>query len=173
MKKGANKGLTLIEMIMVLGISAILLAMAGLSYNLINNSNVQKSARRLENVIRLARTRSMAKGTASGRLVLYEQNGNIYARIGDDTTPELICNSGVTMEAIVTAADYTVRSGGSSIPAYSTDPSAQISINFSTAGTGQTFNNSYNKFLLHRGKRSFEVIVYKETGSVETNMYVN
>lgn len=171
MKRGSNKGLTLVEMIIVLGISAILLGLVGLSYSLINNSNLTKSARRLENVVRMSRTRSMAKGTAAGRLVLYEQDGNIYARIGDDDSPELICNSGVTMEAISTTGDYTVRAGGVSIPAYSVDPSAQISINFSSSGTVQTFNSSYNKFLLHRGNRNFELIVYWETGAVETNMY--
>lgn len=181
MRRKTNKGLTLVELIIVLGISAILLAMVGLSYSLINNTNVQKSARRLENVIRLARTRSMAKGPAAGKLVLYEQNGNIYARIGDDPSPELICNSGVTMEAIATSTvtasptpgassvNYTAKTGGAAIPPLG--GTAEVHIVFNAAGTIPAYSNSYNKFLLHRGNRNFEVIVYRETGAVETNMY--
>ena len=167
MKKANNKGFTLVEMLIVLGISAIIMSVVLISFNVINNANVQKSARRLENVIRLSRTRCMAKGNKKGELKLYEQNGNIYAQIGDDNTPQIICNSGVTMEALATTA-YSVREGGSSIPPY-----PGISLRFNTSGTVQNYSETvpFNKFLLHKGSRNFEVIVYIETGNVEVNMY--
>jgi prepilin-type N-terminal cleavage/methylation domain-containing protein len=171
MRKVNNKGFTLVEMMIVLGISAIILTLVVFSYNVINNANVQKSARRLENVIRIARTRCMTKGTKRGELKLYQQNGNIYAVLGEDSVPELICSSGVTMKSLATA-DYgtkpqVMEASAAPIPVY-----PGISLKFNTSGTVQTYaGNPNNVFLLNNGGRSYQVVVYYETGSVEVNMY--
>ncbi len=171
MRKGNNKGFTLVEMMIVLGISAIILTIVVFSYNVINNANVQKSARRLENVIRIARTRCMTKGTKRGELKLYQQNGNIYAVIGEDPLPELICNSGVTMESLATT-DYGLNPISMEASAAAIPPYPGISLKFNTSGTVQTYaGDPNNVFLLHNGGRNYEVIVYRETGSIEVNLY--
>ncbi|MBO6297259.1 MAG: type II secretion system protein [Lachnospiraceae bacterium] len=170
MKKN-NKGFTLVEMMIVLGISAIVLTIVLFSYNVINNANVQKSARRLENVIRIARTRCMTKGTKLGELKLYEQNGNIYAVIGNDALPELICNSGVTMKSAA-IADYGIKPEVIEASAVSIPPYPGISLKFNSSGTVQTYAGTPNNvFLLHNGGRNYEVLVYSETGSIEVNLY--
>ncbi|MCR5129135.1 MAG: type II secretion system GspH family protein [Lachnospiraceae bacterium] len=162
-----NRGFTLIEMMIVLAISALMLSVLLISYNVISNANVQKSARRLENVLRSARTRCMTRGVKKGEVTLYEQNGNIYALIGDDTRPTLICNSGVKMEYLATTT-YSARAGAAPVPPLA----SAIKLSFSTSGTVNTFaGNPPNKFILTRDHRCFEVIVYYETGSIETNMY--
>ena len=167
--KKRNAGFTLVELIIVLAVSAILLSILLISYNVVNNANVQKSARRLDTIIRVARTRTMAKGLEAGKLTLYEDHGKIYAALGTDPDKiqtELICNSGVTMTALQCQTDYTVTAGGIDIPA------AGLTIQFSTNGTLQNFTDTppYNKFILTRGNKRFEVIVYTETGTVDTNM---
>jgi hypothetical protein len=50
---------------------------------------------------------------------------------------------------------------------------AIATLTFNTSGTVRVIGASttYNKFILNRGKRSYEVIVYSDTGSVETNMF--
>ena len=170
-----NKGFTLAEMLIVMVITMILISILLVSFNTINNANLRKSARRLENVIRLARTKSMAKGTAAGKLYLYEQNGNLYARIGDTDQPELICNGGITVWAAATN-NYSLRPaqyntpdlGFGSVGGY---PGKTIS--FSTSGVVQTFSADpvVNKFIMFKGTTKYEIILYRETGSVETRMF--
>ena len=161
-----NKGLTLIELLMFLAISSIILTMVMLSYNVVNNANATKAARRLETVIRTARTQSMAKGQEAGKLTLTVQNGNLYATIGDPATATIqqICNSGVTVQGLLCTTDYTPRGGASFDSA---------TLTFNTSGTVRLVGDSttFNKFILNRGNRSFEIIVYSDTGSVETNMF--
>ena len=170
-KKGRidNKGFTLIELLMFLAISSIVLALVLISYNVVNNANATKAARRLETVIRTARTQSMAKGQEEGKLTLTVDHGNLYATIGDPATAERqeICNSGVTVQGILCTTDYTPRAG---VPMGN---GAIATLTFNTSGTVRVIGASttYNKFILNRGKRSYEVIVYSDTGSVETNMF--
>ena len=169
----SNKGLTLVELMIVLAISAIIFTMVLISYNVVNNANATKAARRLETVIRTARTQSMAKGMDEGKLTLQVQHGNLYAYIGDPATAtrQLICNSGVTVQGIScsTASEYkNLRSGTSLTTAYVV---FNTSGTLRTVGTDATKKTTYNKFILNRGGRSFEVIIYSETGALETNMF--
>ena len=174
MKKNRNKGFTLIELLIVMLISLLLVTMVLLSYNVVNNANVQKSARRFETIVKTARVQSMAKGTAAGRITLTLENGNLYAVVGDPataTSKELICNGGVKVRAMACTTDYTLRPtvnqlDTNSIPATST-------ISFNTNGTRRGIDDTtvYNKFIFHRGSRSFEVIRYDQTGAVEVNMF--
>ena len=161
-----DKGFTLIELLMFLAISAIILSLVLISYNVVNNANATKAARRLETVIRTARTQSMAKGQEEGKLTLTVQHGNLYATIGDPATAtsQLICNSGVTVQGLMCTTDYTPRGGA----AFTT-----ATLTFNTSGTVRMIGDSttFNKFFLKRGNRNYEVIVYTDTGSVETNMY--
>ena len=164
-----NKGMTLIELLMFIAISSIILAMVLISYNVVNNANATKAARRLETVIRTARTQSMAKGQEEGKLTLTVLDGNVYATIGDPATAESqqICNSGVTVTGILCADanDYKNARVGT--------PFTSCQLTFNTSGTVREVMGStdYNKFIINRGNRSFEIIVYSDTGSVETNMF--
>ena len=169
-KKIGNKGFTLIELLLVMVISVLILAMIMLSYNVVNNANATKAARRLETVIRTARTTTMAKGMEAGKLTLTVEHGNLYAQIGPDGNKDLICNSGVTVKGLYcdSTLGYGSRSGADFDKAI---------IVFNTSGTVRTkgvdadHKTQYNKFLLNRGNRSFEVILYAETGALKTTMY--
>ena len=167
-RNNSNKGFTLIELLLVMSISLLLLSLVLISFNVVNNANLNKAARRLENVIRLSRTRSMAKGTEAGKLKLYMQNGNLYAVIGEDDSPQLICNGGIQVKGMSTS-DYDLRVGGVALNGL---PDGNV-IKFSTSGIVQTFSGTpvMNKFILNKGNRSFEVILYTETGNVETYMF--
>lgn len=170
-KKAGNKGFTLIEMILVLAITILILTMVLITYNVVNNANATKCVKRLETVIRTARTQAMAKGTEAGRLTLTIEHGNLYAQIGDPLTAEkdLICNSGVTVKGLmcVAQADYIARNGNDFTTA---------TVLFNTNGTvrvkgpaGQI--TTHNKFLINKGNRNYELMLYTETGAVRENMF--
>ncbi|MBP3297944.1 MAG: prepilin-type N-terminal cleavage/methylation domain-containing protein [Lachnospiraceae bacterium] len=168
-KRMGNKGFTLIELLLVMVISLLILAMIMLSYNVVNNANATKAARRLESVIRTARTQSMAKGTDAGLLTLTVMHGNLYAQIGDPATADmqLICNSGVTVigRFNVDISDYAARTGTGF---------SNATIAFNTNGTVRQYGTpktTMNQFQLNRGNRSFDVRLYNETGALETEMY--
>ena len=169
-KRIDNKGFTLVEMMIVLGISAIVMGIVLISYNVVNNANATKAARRLETVIRTARTQSMAKGMEEGKLTLQMQHGNLYAYIGDPATAtrQLICNSGVKVEGIMCTDDYTPRTGAAITTAYMV---FNTSGTLRTVGTVTEEKTMYNKFILDNTSRRYEVIVYTETGALETNMF--
>ncbi|MBR3306869.1 MAG: prepilin-type N-terminal cleavage/methylation domain-containing protein [Lachnospiraceae bacterium] len=167
MKRSDDKGVTLIEVLIVMAISAILLGTVAISYGLISNANVKKAATRLSNTIRAARTQSMSMGMERGRLRLYEQHGKVYAQIGDGA-PELMVDSAITCTAKY-SADYNDRTGAVSLatPAELRFTSGGM---LKTAGLG---GGAYpdNMFLLSNGKKNMQVLVYLETGMVEMKEY--
>ncbi|MBR3515789.1 MAG: prepilin-type N-terminal cleavage/methylation domain-containing protein [Lachnospiraceae bacterium] len=160
-----NRGVTLVELLIVLAISAILLGLVGISYSLVSNANVSKAATRLTNIIRTARTTSMSKGTEAGKLTLYEQHGSVYARIGDGQ-PEVITKMPVTMTAKY-ATDYSDTTLASEI--VSSELRFTSSGMLRTAGIGDA-QNKYNMFLLTNGRKNMKVLIYLETGKVEVTL---
>ncbi len=166
-----DKGISLIELLIVFVIMMMIMAMLLISYNVINRTDVNRCTRRLENILRDARVTTMSKGREAGRLHLYANGGNIYGQIGDEN-PQLISGGGVFFYAIKSESGSAiptsdnVLSGGHGYVVFETsgrlkmvgpDPSEGAMPDYSTV----------NVFLLTKGKRTYYVRVYKDTGYVE------
>lgn len=174
LNKKDNSGFSLIEVLVVLAITAIILSMAGITMGIVNNANVSKAATRFEAMINRSRSESIAKGTDAGRLVITCENGKVYGQIGAGDK-ELICNKQIT----VYAGD--VDSGGadpySETSIYMTGTGLSngdsIVVEFTPAGVVKRNDSGLNicKLLFKRGNRQVEVVLYRQTGKHLTRTF--
>ncbi len=167
-KKGRlnNKGMSIIELLIVMTIAVMIMAMLVVSYTLINRSSASKSMNRLVNVLRSARVDAMSKGQAAGVVRLIVDGGNVYARVGNNTDRELICGGGVIMTSAL-MGDYT------SAPAPGTASTGGI-VSFNTNGKLRQAGSdasTANCFLIVSGSKQYIVRVYAETGAIEGTLY--
>ncbi len=163
-----NKGMSLLELLVVMVIIIMIMAMILVAYTLINRADVTRCAHRLENVLQDAKVTSMSKGRKSGTLYLYASGGNIYAKIGT-AEPQLISGGGVFFYAIKTD-DYSV------LPK-DTDTFSEGYVVFNTSGKLKTEGagveggpqdyTTVNSFMLTKGQKTFYVKIYKETGYID------
>ncbi len=153
-----NKGMSIIELLLVILITLMIITMLLISYVVINKSDVRKSARRLENVLRTARVTAMSKGRTEGTITFSPDGGNIYATIGSNDR-QLICGGGVSIYAIKNTLNYTVS------PLISNGFSSGTVV-FDSSGR-MNASSTVNIFKLQKGRKAFLVRVYEETGYVE------
>ena len=157
-----NKGMSILELLLFMGIAVMIMAMVLISYSVINRSSATKSMNRLVNVLRAARLDAMSKGQEAGVVQLMLDGGNVVARVGNNTSTELICGGGVIMTS-VWSTDYSV------VPAAGAASNGGI-ISFNTNGkvrTGGSNASTVNTFLMVSGSKQYIVRVYVETGAVE------
>ena len=166
-----RKGFTLVETIVVIAISAILLTLFIISMNVVTNANVQDAARRLESAIRTSRTQCMARGVAEGALKIEREGGKVYATVGASGSRTLICNSNVRMYGYLTTSYGTRPAPGDAELVDGTYYVAFTGMGRPKLSGTTGESTTLNKFVFQKGNRSFEVIVYNETGGVVTNMY--
>lgn len=83
-----NKGFSYIELIVVIGIMAVMVGMASLSISIISRNNVTKAAEKLESAVNQARTTTMAKGSKNGCLEISTDGSAFYYYIGNPGEPE-------------------------------------------------------------------------------------
>lgn len=106
MKKINNKGFSYVEMIVVLGIMALMVGMITFSYGMINRNNVNRASETLESMAKQARVNAMTKGTSNGYLTIAKVDNDIYAAVGPQYTTvadikkngEKVCSSNVRVE---------------------------------------------------------------------------
>ena len=159
-----NKGVTIIEMIVVLAIIAILSGLIGLTYQYIHNANVQRAGENLAAALKAARTTTMAKGTENGKLNIIVEGGKMYYTIGDSIEKEEICNQVMGFYIKPDKTDVT-----------NTPPSGQtgdstVTIKFTPAGMLDASTN-VNYIVFFKGKRAYSVLIYPETGKVEQTLF--
>ncbi|MBP5608164.1 MAG: prepilin-type N-terminal cleavage/methylation domain-containing protein [Lachnospiraceae bacterium] len=160
--KKDNKGISILELLLVMVITMIILAMILVSYNLINRADVTKSARRLENAIKTARVASMSKGRNAGKLQLIMDGGNLYASIEGAGSRDLIAGGGVFVDAVksetygITPADAF----GGGLVMFETSGILRMN------GVDDTDRTSHNIFALRKGNKCYVVTIYAETGAV-------
>lgn len=163
-----NKGVTIMEMIVVMAIIAILSGLVGLSYQYIHNANIEKAGENLAAAIKSARTVTMAKGQENGKITLISEGGRLYYRIGDSTEKNELCTQ--TIGFYILDSDSTPTTATNIIPpAKSGDGTWEIK--FNTAGMLDTANFVANYFVFFKGNRCYSVLIYPETGKVETTLF--
>lgn len=79
-----NKGLSYVEMIIVLAISSILIGMTTITMGTVNRANINRASERLETAFNEARTSAMVYGTSKGCLNITNVNNVLYYNIGPE-----------------------------------------------------------------------------------------
>lgn len=159
-----NKGVTLMEMLIVLALIAILSGLAGLSLSMINSSSVDKAAVMLNSSIEKGRYAAMAKGAAHGTINVTKA-GETNIRI-DGVKEEMLANSSV--QVWFSASTAVVENTGAMTPFTSTD------ITFKSNGMVDTIFGApasparIYEIAFKKGKKVSAVVIYPATGKTKT-----
>lgn len=86
MKKTNNKGLSYVELILVIGILLIATGIVSLSIGIISRNNVTATVNKIDVAFKRAQSSSMAKGDKNGALIFFCENGSVYYKIGINST---------------------------------------------------------------------------------------
>ena len=78
-----NKGLSYLELVLVIAIMAIVVGFTTISINTVNHNNVSRSSDNLYTVLNKARNTAMTKGTKYGWITFTNKNNVVYYRIGE------------------------------------------------------------------------------------------
>lgn len=158
-----NKGVTIIELLLVIGISLLILVFLLISYNVVNNSNTTKAAKRLETVLKNAKVLAMSRGQDAGVVNITVENGKVFAESAPGTAhakKELICNANVIL---------SVGTGGVAPVVGTTSTPAVVAFNTNGRLRGSITTGDF--FVLSKGTKMFKVVVYKDTGAIECMLY--
>ncbi|MCR5251209.1 MAG: GspH/FimT family protein [Lachnospiraceae bacterium] len=165
-KTSSNKGMSIMELLLVMAISLMILTMVVISYNVVNNANTTKAAKRLENVLKTARVAAMSRGQDAGVVKLSTENGRLFAYVGEGAAAakkELICNANVA----VSVSDVE----GVAPPIADTPTDGTVYVSFNTNGRIRESRTDAYYFILARGEKAYKVVVSKYTGAVECGLY--
>ena len=160
--KRSKKGFSLIEILIVLSLSAVLVGLVGLSASMLARANVNKAANKLERMISKARATAMSKGEVRFN-VTYSDN-KIYAWIGDDGSQKEVIASGNIMfggelDLSCKGVVLTSDSGG-----YGSH------VTFNTSGGLAALGDGIRYVVADKhSKNCTEIIVYSLTGKTEIN----
>lgn len=159
-----NKGMSYIELILVLSIALILTGIGTFSYGMIRRTNITKAADKTISKINEARSMKMVKGCdATGKdngiIAFTNKNGNIYCYVGKDFDSidmssqdwEKICVKPVTMEV-------TDKSGSTS----ELGENGVVKTKFKQS-TGEITDGITN-ITYKTSKNSVRIKIYKATG---------
>lgn len=179
-----NKGVTLIEMIMVLAISVVLVVIAGFSLSLLNSANTMKSASSLKAVLSKAKTQSMAKGNVNGQITIKRLSSGTAVVMGESTgVDDLVAGRRVESYYYFGTGNFdnaTKNSKPIENLAGFTLISSDIKIQYNSAGMvtsvlmgGTDYRNDtyIYEFAFKSGKRVDAVVLYPVSGKVETLMW--
>lgn len=166
----SDQGFTLIELLVVVAIMSIAVGLASITYSVVHNANVAKTANTLDTAFNKARIQSMAKGEEAGRLSIWVSSGVMYYTIGEETNPTAV-NSGVVsiaynqnMAAVGSMPDCTPIMDLAS----QADP---IVYTFNSAGVVKTDSDiPPEEWVFWYGTRRVRVIFYLETGKHMTEL---
>lgn len=179
-----NKGVTLIEIIMVLAISAVLIVIAGFSLSLLNGANTYKSASSLKSVLSKAKTQSMAKGNLKGQITIKRITSGTAVVMGESTgIDDMIAGRRIDTYYYFGTGNYDAGTKNSkpieNMAAFSTLSddvviqynSAGMVSSVKMAGTEYVNNTFVYEFAFKTGNRVDAVVLYPVSGKVETLMW--
>lgn len=154
-----NKGMSYIELILVISIALILTGIGTFSFGMIRRTSISKAADRTISKVNEARNASLVKGTNKGVLAFYNKNGSLYCYIGEDFTSvdmnsqtwEKICSKPVTLK--VTTVDGSTSELGDG---------GFVKTKFKQS-TGEV-ESGIIRYTFQTSKSSVVVKVYKATG---------
>lgn len=158
MNKLKDKGLSYIEVIIVLAIASILVGLVSISVGLISRSNVHKGADNLELAFAKARSVSLAKGSSAGTLNIINKDGLYYYYIGagNGGKKKVFLKKPCSIQLYKSSSDDFVSFNSGSILVITYEPS-----------TGKMSNNKdIDKIYINNGKSTATLELVNATGKV-------
>lgn len=154
-----NKGMSYIELILVISIALILTGIGTFSYGMIRRTNISKAADKTISKINEARSLALVKGTDKGIIAFTNKGGSIYCYVGDDFDSldmntqnwEKICVKPVTM-SVTDKAGSTAELGEGGV----------VKTKFKQS-TGEVTEGTI-RMIYKTSKSSVGVKIYKATG---------
>lgn len=160
--KRKNKGFTLLEIMIVISISAVLVGMVAVSASMIKRANVAKATQKLQKKVQQARSLSMAKGEAAGKLKIQITGGNVYAQVGADGDRELICGGSVKVICEKSHEHKGLKNMSGS--------SAGMEVEYNTAGMLKLDTDGARIYIADKDfTRQSEILIYTLTGKSEAH----
>jgi len=96
-----NKGFSYVEMLVVIGIMAVMTGFLAITIGTANRNNVRRAKESIEAKFNEARISAMSKGTEKGYLIIARYKGSIYTYVGEMVNPDTV--------AFYTAEDISKR----------------------------------------------------------------
>ncbi len=166
-----NSGFTLLELIIVLSISAIMVLFVGLTLGMINGANVNKAAKNCDEALVQGRVQTMAKGPSTNKVYIWDEDGDTYIKVGDNGEKEMLSNEKIESYFV----KYNPTSGLASM--------ARVNNTSTSEGTAQCFVfnnvgalnktdstiftiNQHNGVMFKKGNRQTVVYILPETGKI-------
>lgn len=169
-----DKGFTLLELLIVLTISAIMVLFIGLTLGMINGANVNKAAKSCEQALVQGRVQTMAKGPSTNKVYLWVENGRSYVKVGDDGEKEQLCDDRVTTKFVkVNTVDNSVVATKTFV-GFSESEATALCFVFNNVGAinkAETTVGDYNGVQFERGTRHTVVYICPETGKTGVFTY--
>jgi len=152
-----NKGFTLLEIIIVIGLIGIAIGGSGFGLSVIFNGNVNAGASELVNEIRMAQTKQMASATKTYDVVITHDGDNYYV-----TTKMLVNATGIVTElkSIKMSNTMSIKKYNDSTSLYEelssiTDPVADTSLKVKTfrfsPSSGKILSSAHGKYRVSSG----------------------
>lgn len=161
-----NKGLTMIELIVVIAVATILVGMATITLSVVNSGNTTKSASQLRSLLTKSKMESMAKGNTRGQIIVNPNGGKgMLITIGPSSEERIAGNSVQTGYAALAAPVENFASLSNT---------AATTIQFNSAGMVSTVDGAVAnyatvyQFGFKKGRRVDSVVFYPATGKVDT-----
>ncbi len=112
----SNKGLSYIELILVISIITILSGLTAIGLGVINRNNVNKTVEILDSAFSRAQSLSMSKGQNNGCITLMVDNGKYYYYFGNDSSNKvLLANSPINITLLDASGNQLTDSGGNAV----------------------------------------------------------
>lgn len=168
MKKTNNKGLSYVELILVIGILVLATGIVSLSIGIISRNNITAAINKIDVAFKRAQASSMAKGDKEGALVFFCENGTVYYKIGVNSNEKNKVASGPCKVLF----DSTELANGENI----TFMYNQSNGSFASSGVYNFSSNSYsssgsvvNYVVVSNNGRSQHIHLISKTGKTIVN----
>ncbi len=138
MNKKDNRGMSLVEILIVIALMAVIAGFAGYGLSMISNKPVEECAKKIEIALNRDRVNSMGKSSAwlefymeDGRLVVVEYLDNVPGQ------PQTIGAEGVHMKITYDLGSYDVTETGAYRVAFERDSGAVKAFEIKVGGSAQ------------------------------------
>lgn len=169
-----NKGLSYIELILVISIATILTGLASITMAVVNRNNITKAGDSLESGFKSAQIASLAKGSDRGALYVYGKGGRCYYSIGSIGSEESkISSSALKVTINISGTNRNVTDGF--VARFRFDPATggskgvDWSSNGGSSWTNATSFNVGDIVVSNKSGKKVTLNLRKMTGKIEIN----
>lgn len=159
--KNTNKGLSYVEMILVIAISSIVVGLSTMTIGILSRNNAEKAATKLSSALSKAQALSMAKGTYNGCISLVQSDGSYYYYYGSDSAASVKFASSPCTVEVIDDSNNSVPIGTTPIIYYFSSTTGGVD------ATKPDSCTSYKIKISNKGKTNVYLKIYKTTGKTE------